>query len=305
VPSFFVLVPGPWTDASSLVDSLRAQGIDARPRGAAPAAEGVAVDIIADGDLGPGFLWGPDGAASDGFVRVVGDCRHAALIEVGGLLHVVAPRLALLGRALRAQGGVGVRMEASGAASEWDPWLARLESGEPRQIYTAGVTLVGGDDGFFTCGMHQFDRPDAEIAMADAHGAARWLNALCCFQLEEDPALGAGHTFRPDARHHPDDGRHNPFGVWRLLPEGGERLPAQDPVPTIMPPLIALLVATENRLGRALTRAEVDALVNEAPAMAISQRHAMALERARGYADLEPRLAWDQWQIVRRASKRA
>lgn len=29
---------------------------------------------------------------------------------------------------------------------------------------------------------------------------------------------------------------------------------------------------------------------------------ALALERSRGYADIEPELAWQQWQIVRRSA---
>ena len=38
---------------------------------------------------------------------------------------------------------------------------------------------------------------------------------------------------------------------------------------------------------------------SEAPAMAVDARRALALERSRGYADLEPRRAWEQWQLVR------
>ncbi|MCB9562207.1 MAG: hypothetical protein H6708_17520 [Kofleriaceae bacterium] len=74
---------------------------------------------------------------------------------------------------------------------------------------------------------------------------------------------------------------------------------AQDLVPTIIPALVAQLLAAERAKGSALTRMEVERLVAEAPAMAVDARRALALERSRGYADLEPRRAWEQWQLVR------
>jgi hypothetical protein len=43
----------------------------------------------------------------------------------------------------------------------------------------------------------------------------------------------------------------------------------------------------------------VEQVVHNAPAIAMEARDALALERSRGYADIEPELAWEQWQIVR------
>ena len=76
-------------------------------------------------------------------------------------------------------------------------------------------------------------------------------------------------------------------------------LPALDPVPVIMPSLSALLLATQRQHDRPLTEAEVTALVDGAPAISMSAADALALERSRGYADLEPRRAWAQWQSIR------
>src|SRR5690606_14016984 len=92
----------------------------------------------------------------------------------------------------------GVRTEASGGASTWEPWLAQLEGGHPMDLVHASVVLVGDDaGGLFTCGMHAFGLPEERRRLE------RW----------------------PDHRHHPDDGRHNPFGSWRLLPdEAGARV---------------------------------------------------------------------------------
>ncbi|MCA9677314.1 MAG: hypothetical protein KC464_19980 [Myxococcales bacterium] len=312
IPSFFLLVPGPWEHPREVIDALRARGISAAPRAGTPALDGVYVDVVADRDLARGFAWGPDGALPDDVVALVDGFGRAALVEIAQRLDRAAARAAALGRALRDVGGVAVRMEGSGAASTWEPWLARLDSGLSTDLYAASVIRVQDDDTQFTCGMHQFELPDAEIAMADPDTAARWLAGFGVFQLAEDPALASGHTFRPDDasprraferwpdhRHHPDDGRHNPFGVWRFLPEGAPGLGAQDLVPTIIPALVAQLLAAERAKGSALTRMEVERLVAEAPAMAVDARRALALERSRGYADLEPRRAWEQWQLVR------
>lgn len=316
VPSFFILVPGPWRRAGAVIDALSGRGISAELRNEAVVANGIYVDVIEDAELAAGFAWGRDGALPADLLDAIGACSHAALIEVAQRLDECTPRLVALGRALRDLGGVAVRMEASGAASPWQPWLERLESGGPAGAYAAAVILVKDGDAFFTCGMQQFDRPDAEIAMEDPRAAIEWLDGFCVFQLAEHPVLATGHTFRPhghasrrvlerwpDRRHHPDDGRHNPFGLWRFLPEGAPGLQAQDPVPTIVPSLVAMLTAAERTKGAALTRGEVERLVDEAPAIAMAVSDAVALERSRGYADIEPRLAWEQWQVVRSTSR--
>jgi len=245
----------------------------------------------------------------------VGACTHAALIECGQRLEEDCARIAKVGRALRDAGGVAVRMEASGAASAWEPWLDRMESGAPFDVYASAVSMVQDDEGLmFTCGMHQFDLPDAQVVMSEAREAIDWLDSFCVYQLAERPALASGHTFAPhdavvrraferwpDHRHHHGDGRHNPFGVWRFREPGVAGLEAGSLIPTIMPPLVAQLLATERSQGRALTQREVADLVSNSAAVAMQPRDVLALERSRGYADIEPELAWEQWQIVRSA----
>jgi hypothetical protein len=69
------------------------------------------------------------------------------------------------------------------------------------------------------------------------------------------------------------------------------------------PPLVAVLTAAERSKGRPLLQSEIERLVSECRAIAMKPRDARALERSRGYADIEPELAWEQWQIVRRGTK--
>lgn len=313
VPSVFMLVPGPWQSRQQLVEALREHGIETVAADDNPLRTGeIRIDIVEDDGLADGLAWGREGPLPEELLERIAECTRAALIEFGGCLHEGVSLLAKLGSALRDLGGVAIRMEASGAASEWESWLAAFQSGELARIYARCVFVIGDEDEMFTSGMHQFDLPDAQIENVDPGEAVRWLDALCEYQLEERPALISGHTFRPapdserrvlerwpDPHHASDDGRHNPFGHWRLQLPKVARVRASDVVPTIIPSLTAQLMAAENSKGRALSRREVEAVTSKATAVAMSPKDVLALERSRGYADIEPELAWEQWQIVR------
>jgi hypothetical protein len=66
-----------------------------------------------------------------------------------------------------------------------------------------------------------------------------------------------------------------------------------------MPTLVSILLAAERSKGSPLLEDEVERLADKCTAIAMSLADAIELERSRGYADLEPRRAWDQWQLVR------
>ena len=66
-----------------------------------------------------------------------------------------------------------------------------------------------------------------------------------------------------------------------------------------MPSLAAALMAAEQSNGRPLTRLEVANIVESSRVVAMPPTPALAVEYSRGYADIEPERAWDQWQIVR------
>lgn len=313
-PSFFMLVPGPWSTAAEVVAGLQKLGFDAKPTGSgAPEAGGIAVDLVQDDALAPALTWGRRGRLDPELLGRIGGCTHAALVEYGGVLQDHVSDVAKLGRALRELGGLAIRMEASGAAAEWDAWLQCFESGVPSRVCGVSVMVVRDDnDMMFTCGMHQFQLPDAQVAFPDPRQTLAWLDAFCEYQLDEDPVLLSGHTFRPSAdapervlerwpdhRHDPSDGRHNPFGIWRLQEPAQARIAAVKLVPTIMPSLVALLMATERSEGRPLAQHEVEKLVSNSTSIAMEPKDVRALERTRGYADIEPELAWEQWQIVR------
>ena len=205
-------------------------------------------------------------------------------------------------------------MERSGRSFAWDVWLDALESGDRRGLVGLAVVLVEDDAGFvYSVGMHHFDLPDAQIAVdGDLDEAAHWVGTFHDFVLFESPVIATGHTFRPDDespkrvlerwpdhRHHPDDGRSNPFGLWRILGIGEAGVTPAEKTFHAMPALAAMLAAKEREAGRPLTQAEVEAFRDDMPGMMVEHEQAVRLEQARGYADLEPQLVWPQWQIVR------
>jgi hypothetical protein len=204
-------------------------------------------------------------------------------------------------------------MEGSGTAWTWGAWLDRVDSALPEHLVEAAVSLVQDTDGtVFTCGMQHFDLPDAQIQAADAAHAVEWLECFNAFQLGEAPILVSGQTFRPspdhprrvlerwpDGRHASADGRHNPYGIWRFLEPGVASLAAPALTPVPIPSLVATLAALERKNGHPLSRDQVRALVEQSPVIAMERADAIALEKRRGYADVEPELAWAQWQILR------
>ncbi len=69
---------------------------------------------------------------------------------------------------------------------------------------------------------------------------------------------------------------------------------------TPIPALIDLLSIKEREKGSPLTEAEVLEIRDTAVCIALSRARRIAMDEARGYADLDPGSIWEQWQAVRR-----
>ncbi|MBK6685997.1 MAG: hypothetical protein IPG45_16100 [Deltaproteobacteria bacterium] len=261
------------------------------------------------------FRWGARAPTPVDLQAWVAKQPGAAVLEVGLRVDEAHAELARMGRALRDAGGVVVRAEASGAACDLESWIRVFDAKDLAQTYRLLVAVVGDTESTSTCGMHLFDLPEAEISGLDAVSAVEWIDALCLYQLLEGPALSSGHTFRPDSGHErqyierwPDpvheaeDGRHNPFGIWRILDASRRAVQAREPALMLMPSLVSVLHAAETSAGRPLSAREVESVVAQSCAVAMELKDKIRLEKSRGYADLEPDLAWEQWQIVRRTN---
>ena len=127
-------------------------------------------------------------------------------------------------------GGIAVKLENTGIAHSSERWFSLLRSEDTFDLYTLCVTLVGDRKHYYSCGMHNFRLPDAQIPTdLDTGQAAALLNQFNDYQIAERPRLNSGETFSltadgpvfrlrliADERHPPDDLFHNPRRIWNL-----------------------------------------------------------------------------------------
>ena len=75
---------------------------------------------------------------------------------------------------------------------------------------------------------------------------------------------------------------------------------AEEPLVVVfIPPLVDVIRWAEDAKGEPLTESEVVAIRDEAICITMRQSHAQALESKRGYPDLDPENAWQEWQAIR------
>jgi hypothetical protein len=209
---------------------------------------------------------------------------------------------------------LAVRVEQSKLGWEREPWLRLIGDSKPSSWHRAGVVMLTGKENVQSCGMHAFSLPDSRVETGGAAPAMQsLLTTLNTYQLAEDPVLLSGATFSPtadeprrvlerwpDLGYPPSSPCHNPYGVWRLG-TGGLGRPQPELTPVFVPTLVSILAAAAKKSGRPLSRAEVEALRDGSPCIAMKHRDAKNMEQARGYADLNPALAWEQWEAHRAA----
>ena len=73
-----------------------------------------------------------------------------------------------------------------------------------------------------------------------------------------------------------------------------------DLIITPVPALVAVLLAKEKEKGSPLTKAEVEEITDKAECIAMPRHAREKVDASRGYADIDPEQAWEQWQHVRK-----
>jgi hypothetical protein len=263
-----------------------------------------------DGSFANAFSFG---TVEPSIVDAIDASPGALLVQLNDDLREGRQRVGEVVQALRERGALAVRLEQSKLGWAIDQWLALVSPGEPWALHRCAVTMLVGDGRVVSCGMHAFSLPDSSVNLntISAEDAQGLLSTLNVYQLEEDPLLLSGQTFSPSAnwprrvmQRWPDDGYppdhwcHNPYGVWRLSEEGEQPRPQTELHPFFMPSLVASLQALEAKSGP-LTREQVEKTTLKGTCVAVQHRLAQQMERARGYADIDPDLAWEQWCVVR------
>lgn len=310
MPRLTLFVPGTPATATAWRKALAKQQLTWRGDALRGAPAGTQVEFIEnDGTFAQAFAFSPVTARQREAIDAAGS---ALVLTFEPPLQAMQAELCRVLRGLERAGALAVRVEQSRLGWAIADWRAHLESGDPRRHYLLAVVSLTGGGETRSVGMHVFALPDAQVALR-GEAADALLSAFNVFQLAEDPVLLTGHTFTPEVgrprrllERWPDGDApqdapgHNPFGVWRLGKAGARKAPLSPAQAFVfMPALAVLLTAAEAKARRRLTRREVEALVGRATCVAMDHRDAQALERSRGYADLDPERAWAQWQLLR------
>ncbi len=266
-----------------------------------------------DGAFGQAFSFG---TVEEEHVKAIAAAPGALVLSVPVELHRARSELSKLAKVLEACGALAIRIEQSKLGFAIERWRELIDAvASPGSLYRLAVMMLTDHERVTTCGMHVFSLPDAQLELdddTDAEAANTFLSSLNVYQFAEDPLLLTGHRFAPDsetpqrvlerwpdATYGGDHPCHNPFGVWRV---GAANSPPRSPGAmafVFMPALAAVLTAAETKAGKRLTKKQVEAIRDASAYVTMAHRDARSMERTRGYADLEPTLAWEQWQVLR------
>ena len=97
-------------------------------------------------------------------------------------------------------GGAGVKIESTGIAHTPERWRELDASELPVALMDAFVTYVGGDGGFYSCGMQNIGFRDAVFnSGVSPNDAANLLFTLNAYIALENATIGDGETFSVDA----------------------------------------------------------------------------------------------------------
>lgn len=234
-----ICIPGPWSDRSEFVRAIATQepvgkfiflgAILAHPEG----EDHVPLEFCDPHDeMRNAFRLAGQGRISEATLDLIEGHQSIAYLHFPLDWPAQRERLAKFTDVVRRAGGYAVKVESSGVAHEWERWFSLL-TGTTFDAYCSAVTLIGGSERYYSCGMHHFGLPESSLpASMDVGEAADLMNRFNMYQIIERPELATGHTFSlqadsprfrlhlsPDSRHEEDDLFHNSHGVWEMTPK--------------------------------------------------------------------------------------
>ncbi len=231
-----ICVPGTWESRSEFVGSIVASTegefmfagmILAHPS----SKDHVELEFFdAYEGMAQAFEYGGQGKLSEATLKRIAECKSVAYLHFPFDITSQKARIVTFTEVLSRSGGLAAKLETSGIAHDWEQWFELLRSDNLFDTYRGSVVLVGDDQFFYSCGMHNFGLPDAQISNRfDPDEGADLLNRFNYWQIAEKPILKPGETFSltessphfqlalsEDNRHTKDDSFWNPCGVWEL-----------------------------------------------------------------------------------------
>ena len=126
--------------------------------------------------------------------------------------------------------GIAVKVDSAGVVCEKDKWLANYNSDDVFDIYSLFVTLIEGENYYYSSGMSNFALADVSIALTEDIGLAIYvMNVFNYYRLTDTVTLEDGETFQPDSEcpvyqmqwsecdeYEISNPLHNFYGKWHL-----------------------------------------------------------------------------------------
>jgi hypothetical protein len=129
----------------------------------------------------------------------IDNCSQIVYLTSDNLGYDACLKMAKYAQVFLSIGGIAVKVESTGIVHEKDKWLANYNSEDLFDIYSLFVTLVEGDDYYYSCGMQNFAKADVSIDITEDIGLATYvMNVFNYYRLTESVMLKDGQTFQPD-----------------------------------------------------------------------------------------------------------
>ena len=234
-PQIIVGIPGLWKTRTEIVQSIVSNSnglvfagtvvLDTKTK------EGFPLHIYEhDPSLAKAFQIAGQGKIPELTIAQISSHTFTLYCTVQSTSADAAKKMLALVSALLKCGGLAAKVETTGVAHTAERWQELGAGGQPFDLYCAFATLVGSQDCFYSCGMHNFGLPDTCIDRSlQPNEAANILNQFNCYQLAESPKFNDGHTFsigqnaprfvlkKEECKFFPpNDYFFNPHGVWHL-----------------------------------------------------------------------------------------
>jgi hypothetical protein len=242
--SIKLLIPGPWKNRSAFVTAM-AEANSGKYLAAgqmiydADKKRHVDFDVFPqDEDLAETMWIGSGRSLDDDAMEDIANHGSVAFLSFDTGANAqdgLDDRLRIFTGAVRAAGGLAVKVLESGMSHGWDRWDALLANPMPSGLFQALVLQVPDREAktLSSFGMQQFGLPDGSIHDTGADAEPAW--ALFEFNIylwQQQAKIADGHTFsrnKPDAqkyklqlgkdeRYEPDHEYTNPFGLWIMKP---------------------------------------------------------------------------------------
>ncbi|MGE7885270.1 DUF4261 domain-containing protein [Bacillus sp. NPDC094077] len=183
-----------------------------------------------DPSLGEAFLYASGGRFDQEWIHKLEEHTHTVYViaNVGDIQSI--KEVIDVGMALLNAGGIALKIETVGVVYSKEEWKELADNKEEFPIYSHVVTLVGEEDGYYSCGMQAFALPDVIVHTSmNPEEVANLLNDFNLYNLVEKPKLKDGDTisftenspmykvsYCEDYRYEQDDLFYNPCGLWKL-----------------------------------------------------------------------------------------